>query len=78
MNNKVIWKSFKAEEGRLTYPVISLGDTTYTGLKDFIERLNLSVINYAHPNNLQEANSPMAVEEGSEHANVLEKNGQNN
>jgi len=38
VNNKVIWKSFKAEEGRITYPVISLGDTGYSELKDFITR----------------------------------------
>ena len=38
INNKVIWKSFKGDEGRITYPVISLGDTGYGELRDFIKR----------------------------------------
>lgn len=38
VNNKIIWKSFKSDEGRITYPVISLGDTGYRELKSFIDR----------------------------------------
>lgn len=40
VNNKILWKSFKREETgeRITYPVIHLGDTSYTEVKDFLRR----------------------------------------
>ena len=45
VNNKVIWKSFKAPEGRITYPVVSLGETGYYELKDFLMRAKLQYTN---------------------------------
>lgn len=50
VNNKVIWKSFKGEDGRITYPVISLGDTGYTELKDYLNRAKNSVANIVAEN----------------------------
>lgn len=38
VNNKVLWKSFKGPDGRITYPVAHLGDISFTGLKEFIEK----------------------------------------
>lgn len=65
VNNKIIWKSFKSEEGRITYPVISLGDTGYKELKSFISRCKDSIVNVAIPETLEEAKAPNAHEEGS-------------
>lgn len=40
INNKVLWKSFKQVDSgeRITYPIVHLGDITFSGLKSFIER----------------------------------------
>lgn len=38
INNKIIWKSFLDETGeRITYPALKLGETSFTGLKEYIE-----------------------------------------
>jgi len=70
INNKVLWKSFKSKETgeRITYPVIHLGDTGFNEVKDFLKRSD-SVANYAQPMTLEEANAPLAVEEGSSKIN---------
>ena len=67
INNKIIWKSFKQKDTgeRITYPVIHLGDTSFSELQKFIQRSKDSIINCAVPETAIEANAPMAVEEGS-------------
>jgi hypothetical protein len=64
VNNKKIWKSFKTPEGsRFTYCVISLGDTGYNELKDYLIRAKNSIQYKAIPLTAIEANSPMAIED---------------
>lgn len=67
INNKILWKSFKQVDTgeRITYPVIHLGDTSFTELKNFLQRSKDSIVNMAIPEDKEEAYSPMAVEEGS-------------
>jgi len=67
INNKILWKSFKQVDTgeRITYPVIHLGDTSFGELKKFLERSKDSIVNCAIPKTAEEANAPMAVEEGS-------------
>lgn len=66
INNKVLWKSFKDLDGnRITYPVISLGDTGYNELKNFLERSKASIAYKAIPITLEESNVPLAVVEDS-------------
>lgn len=44
VNNKKIWKSFKTPEGnRFTYCVISLGDTGYNELKNYLDNAKASI-----------------------------------
>lgn len=46
INNKTIWKSFKHPEtnDRITYKVIDIGDTSYTELKDYLDRCDIREI----------------------------------
>lgn len=64
INNKILWKSFKQIETgeRITYPVVHLGDTTYTELKAYIGRSQTA----------SDYNSVMSVEEASLRANFIE------
>ena len=34
---KTLWKSLTTEEGRISYPIKSLGELTYNSLKEYIE-----------------------------------------
>lgn len=71
INYKTIWKSFKDSEGnRITYQVISLADTGFFELRNYIkntlatqETLTKELIHSSAA--IVEYNSPMAVEEGS-------------
>lgn len=46
INNKTIWKSFKHPEtnDRITYKVIDIGDTSYSELKDYLNRCDIREI----------------------------------
>lgn len=40
INNKIIWKSFVEPESgkKVTYPVVRIGDTGFTEIKEYIKR----------------------------------------